>query len=481
MMSPKNINELDLFHGKPTRAMPEESYDDVISLILSIWTGARDKKKIKKLQIVQNKTLSAIAKSRKGTRIKKLHEDLKMPMINEVITKLNEKFYATSKDHDNPLISGFANSEPTWWERTARPATSSTAARHTTQKTFVFKDLATATHVFLRSDFARSSLEPPYTGPYEVVSRNDKTFKIIVNNKAVVVTIDQSTRKQAGSQGPQWSTLTMEPYILFDSFQQEKLFDDKLSDVLDEVGELETKRAKTTKATTKLIVKCIFIKNSDSEWKTINPITIAAPWSSLEWDDGPVSREEYSSFLLQNKLNSEFTSGVCFNWAFREIVSGHCHLKKIIEKILVFEGRSFDFKQLEDKLDSFKSQTEDLVRRCTEVLEKSIDSAKKIGVLNAELEVLETDLTNAQLTELSHLLGLELMFYSSAIEKQVQIETSIGHEEILYMDQHKQINTLEERKAEMIAQQNRKTDLRVSRLTYGVSRLDSDLDGESNE
>ena len=65
------------------------------------------------------------------------------------------------------------------------------AARHTTQKTFVFKDLATATHVFLRSDFARSSLEPPYTGPYEVVSRNDKTFKIIINNKAVVVTIDR--------------------------------------------------------------------------------------------------------------------------------------------------------------------------------------------------------------------------------------------------------------------------------------------------
>lgn len=104
----------------------------ILTYACPVWTGARDKTKIKKLQIVQNKTLSAIAKTRKGTRIKKLHEDLKMPMINEVITKLNEKFYTTSKDHDNPLISGFANSEPTWWERTARPAASSSKLMNVT-------------------------------------------------------------------------------------------------------------------------------------------------------------------------------------------------------------------------------------------------------------------------------------------------------------------------------------------------------------
>ncbi|KAF4527945.1 hypothetical protein B566_EDAN016476, partial [Ephemera danica] len=49
--------------------------------------------------------------------------------------------------------------------------------------------LATTTHFLLRCEIARSSLEPLYTGTYEVVSRNVKTFKIIINNKAVVVNI----------------------------------------------------------------------------------------------------------------------------------------------------------------------------------------------------------------------------------------------------------------------------------------------------
>ena len=65
------------------------------------------------------------------------------------------------------------------------------AAHHNTGKTFVFKDLATTSHVFLRTDLSRASLEPPYTGPYEVLTRNDKTFKILVKNKAIVVSIDR--------------------------------------------------------------------------------------------------------------------------------------------------------------------------------------------------------------------------------------------------------------------------------------------------
>jgi hypothetical protein len=38
---------------------------------------------------------------------------------------------------------------------------------------------------------ARTPLEPPYTGPYGVLSRNNKTFKILANEKAVVVSIDR--------------------------------------------------------------------------------------------------------------------------------------------------------------------------------------------------------------------------------------------------------------------------------------------------
>lgn len=64
-------------------------------------------------------------------------------------------------------------------------------ARHTARTPFVFKDLPTATHVFLRTDSLRGALQPPYTGPYQVLSRSDKTFKLLVNKKAVVVSVDR--------------------------------------------------------------------------------------------------------------------------------------------------------------------------------------------------------------------------------------------------------------------------------------------------
>jgi transposase InsO family protein len=64
-------------------------------------------------------------------------------------------------------------------------------SRHSAQKVFVFKELASASHVFLRTDSLRAALQPPYTGPHEVLSRTDKTFKLLVNRKAVVVSADR--------------------------------------------------------------------------------------------------------------------------------------------------------------------------------------------------------------------------------------------------------------------------------------------------
>lgn len=65
------------------------------------------------------------------------------------------------------------------------------AARHNRAKIFVYKDLASSTHVFLRDDTLRGSLQPPYTGPYPVLERNDKTFKILVKGNSVTVSIDR--------------------------------------------------------------------------------------------------------------------------------------------------------------------------------------------------------------------------------------------------------------------------------------------------
>lgn len=62
---------------------------------------------------------------------------------------------------------------------------------HSKHRIFVFKDLATCSHVFLREDVLRGSLQPTYTGPHEVMKRGAKFFKINVKNKQVTVSIDR--------------------------------------------------------------------------------------------------------------------------------------------------------------------------------------------------------------------------------------------------------------------------------------------------
>lgn len=65
------------------------------------------------------------------------------------------------------------------------------ASRHGTGKTFIFKELASSSHIFLRDDTVRAALQPPYKGPYEVLERGEKTFKILVKGKVVTVSVDR--------------------------------------------------------------------------------------------------------------------------------------------------------------------------------------------------------------------------------------------------------------------------------------------------
>lgn len=58
-------------------------------------------------------------------------------------------------------------------------------------KTFVHRDLATAPYVFVRKDCVRKSLQPPYTGPYRVIDRHDKYFKLEIKGKPDTVSIDR--------------------------------------------------------------------------------------------------------------------------------------------------------------------------------------------------------------------------------------------------------------------------------------------------
>ncbi|XP_063370708.1 uncharacterized protein LOC134659031 [Cydia amplana] len=66
------------------------------------------------------------------------------------------------------------------------------ASRHTSnRRVFIYKDLKTASHVLLRDDACHPPLQPAYTGPYEVLEKSDKVFKLRVNGKSVTVSIDR--------------------------------------------------------------------------------------------------------------------------------------------------------------------------------------------------------------------------------------------------------------------------------------------------
>lgn len=65
------------------------------------------------------------------------------------------------------------------------------ATHHGQHSVFIFKDLATCTHVFVRHDAVRVPLQPPYDGPYEVIARHEKYFTITRNRQRVVVSIDR--------------------------------------------------------------------------------------------------------------------------------------------------------------------------------------------------------------------------------------------------------------------------------------------------
>ena len=64
-------------------------------------------------------------------------------------------------------------------------------SRLPSRPTHVDAELQTCTHVFLRCDRVRRSLQPPYDGPFPVISRTHKTFRICVNGRETNVSIDR--------------------------------------------------------------------------------------------------------------------------------------------------------------------------------------------------------------------------------------------------------------------------------------------------
>lgn len=64
-------------------------------------------------------------------------------------------------------------------------------ADHSQTTVFSSKSLNTTTHVFIRNDAVRASLQPPYDGPYEVRKRKDKYFIVRVKGRDLKISIDR--------------------------------------------------------------------------------------------------------------------------------------------------------------------------------------------------------------------------------------------------------------------------------------------------
>ncbi|UYV74058.1 hypothetical protein LAZ67_11001992 [Cordylochernes scorpioides] len=116
-------------------------------------------------------------------------EDLKCTAAEMVFgTTLNlPADLLTNSEFKNPDPSNFATQLKNYMSR-IRPQ----PTRQTKQNNiFSHKDLDTCSHVFVRKDFVKRALSPPYEGPFPVVSRSSKTFTVKINDQNKVISVNR--------------------------------------------------------------------------------------------------------------------------------------------------------------------------------------------------------------------------------------------------------------------------------------------------
>lgn len=77
---------------------------------------------------------------------------------------------------------------------------------HHKSKIFLFKDLTTCSHIFVRVDNIKKPLQPPYEDPYQIPERNNKVFKITIKGQPTTVSMDRikpSTSRKTSCQHQQ--------------------------------------------------------------------------------------------------------------------------------------------------------------------------------------------------------------------------------------------------------------------------------------
>lgn len=98
-----------------------------------------------------------------------------------------ELFSSNLENKNLDVTSSFLSSLREFMSR-LRPAP---ASRHCQPGVFVFKELSKCSHVFLKEGPILKALQPPYTGPYEVIDRDEKTITLKIRNKPTKVSIDR--------------------------------------------------------------------------------------------------------------------------------------------------------------------------------------------------------------------------------------------------------------------------------------------------
>lgn len=66
-----------------------------------------------------------------------------------------------------------------------------TQSRSNNRAVFVPEDLQTCKEVFVRVDAVKKPLQPPYNGPYAVLSRSEKTFTVQLPGRQAVISVDR--------------------------------------------------------------------------------------------------------------------------------------------------------------------------------------------------------------------------------------------------------------------------------------------------
>jgi hypothetical protein len=101
--------------------------------------------------------------------------------------RLPGQFLSPSVNHTVEDLTCFASRLRLYMSK----LTPRSAKWHRSTPFYLPKNLADCSHVFLRLDRVRRPLEPPYAGPYKVMERSEKYFKVLVRDTAMNISIDR--------------------------------------------------------------------------------------------------------------------------------------------------------------------------------------------------------------------------------------------------------------------------------------------------